>query len=175
MIQRSGDYAATGSPPSGSEATRAFLRHTLATVAYRASKCVRDAPPSFAGYRVGEGGRTPVEILAHMGDLFEWALWMAKGKNVWRNAAPLAWDQEAQRFFTSLQQFDAHLASGVPLERPAEQLFQAPIADALTHIGQLAMLRRLAGAPIRGENYAMADIAIGVVGADQPPARQEFE
>jgi hypothetical protein len=175
MIQRSGDYAATGSSPSGSEATRAFLRHTVATVAYRGSKCVRGAPASFATFRVGDGGRTPVEILAHMGDLFEWALWMAKGKNLWRNATPLAWEQEAQRFFTSLQQFDAHLASGAPLERPAEQLFQAPIADALTHIGQLAMLRRLAGAPIRGENYAMADIAIGVVGADQPPARREFE
>jgi hypothetical protein len=175
MIQRSGDYAATGSSPSGSEATRAFLRHTLATVAYRGSKCVRGAPESFATFRVSDGGRTPVEILAHMGDLFEWALWMAKGKNVWRNATPLPWDQEAHRFFTSLQQFDAHLASGAPLERPAEQLFQAPIADALTHIGQLAMLRRLAGAPIRGENYAMADIAIGVVGADQPPARREFE
>jgi hypothetical protein len=174
MIQRSGDYAATGSSPSGSEATRAFLRHTLATVAYRASKCVRDAPPSFAGFRVSEGGRTPVEILAHMGDLFEWALWMAKGKNKWRDATPSPWDQEAQRFFTTLQQLDAHLASGAPLERPAELLFQAPIADALTHIGQLAMLRRLAGAPIRGENFATADIAIGVVGVDQPPARQEF-
>jgi hypothetical protein len=175
MIQRSGDYAATGSTPSGSEATRSFLRHTLATVAYRASKCVRGAPPSFAGFRVSEGGRTPVQILTHMGDLFEWALWMAKGKSVWRDATPLPWDQEAQRFFTTLQQFDVHLASGGLLECPAEQLFQAPIADALTHIGQLAMLRRLAGAPIRGENYATADIAIGVVGADQPPARKEFE
>ena len=175
MIQRSGDYAATGSPPSGSEATRALLRHTLATVAYRASKCVRDAPPSFAGFRVSEGGRTPVEILAHMGDLFEWALWMAKGKNIWRDATPSPWDQEAQRLFTMLQQFDAHLASGAVLERPAEQLFQGPIADALTHVGQLAMLRRLAGAPIRGENYATADIAIGVVGADQPAARKELE
>jgi len=110
-----------------------------------------------------------------MGDLFEWALWMAKGKNVWRNAAPLPWDQEAQRFFTTLQQFDAYLASGAAPERPAEQLFQGPIADALTHIGQLAMLRRLAGAPIRGENYAVAEIAIGVVGMDQPAGRKQFE
>ncbi len=113
--------------------------------------------------------------MAHMGDLFEWALWMAKGKTIWRDATPLAWDQEVQRFFTTLQQFDAYLASSATLERPAEQVFQGPVADALTHVGQLAMLRRLAGAPIRGENFAIAEIAIGVVGMDQPAGPNQSE
>lgn len=175
MIQRSGDYGATsGSPPAG-DAARALLRHALATIAYRGAKCIRGAPPGFGDFRSSETGRTPAEIVAHMGDLFEWALWMVKGQHVWRQVTPLPWDQETHRFFSTLQQLDTYLASGVSLACPVERVFQAPIADALTHVGQLAMLRRAAGAPIRGENYARADIAMGVVGPDQPEPRSEFD
>jgi hypothetical protein len=175
MIQRSGDYAATGQSPSAGDPARALLRHTVATLAYRGAKCTRGAPPGFGDFRMHDTIRTPAEIVAHMGDLFEWALWMAKGQHVWRQATPLPWERESHRFFTALQQFDAYLASGASLACPAERLFQAPIADALTHVGQLAMLRHAAGAPIRGENYAAADIAAGDVGPDQPASRQEFD
>jgi len=152
-----------------------LLRHTLATLAYRGNKAVRDAPETFAEFRASAVGRTSVQILAHIGDLFEWALSIAEGQQRWRNASPLPWDREVARFHTALQAFDNYLASGKPLQVSAEKLFQGPIADAFTHVGQLAMLRRLAGAPIKGENYFVADIAVGRTGAEQPRANKEFD
>jgi len=154
---------------------RQLLRHTLATLAYRAGKALRGAPPEVAAFRASEKSRTPLEILAHMGDLFDWALSMAKGQQAWKNSTPLAWDAEVARFFASLEAFDAYLRSGEPLHVPAEKLFQGPVADALTHTGQLTMLRRLAGAPVRGENYYAANISSGRVGIDQPAPVVEFD
>jgi len=153
----------------------ALLRHTVATVAYRGGKAVRGAPASFASFRCGPDTRTPIRILAHVGDLFDWALGLADGRHVWRDSEPLPWDEEVERFFTTLKRFDSRLASGDPLGFPQERLFQGPVADALTHVGQLALLRRLAGAPIKGENYFKADIAAGRVGADQQKPKVEFE
>ena len=153
---------------------RALLRHTIATIAYRGGKAVRGAPASFAEFRAGDSSRTPAAILAHVGDLFDWALSIAKGAQAWKDSAPLAWDAECARFFTTLQRFDEYLQSDAPLATAPEKLFQGPVADALTHIGQLTMLRRLASAPIRAENYYKAEIAAGRVGADQAAPRQEF-
>jgi hypothetical protein len=154
---------------------RALLRHTLATVAYRGGKALRGAPPEFASFRVREGSRTPGEILAHLGDLFDWALTLVTGAVAWRSSVPQAWDRDADRFFAALEKLDAYLATEAPLACPAGQLFQGPIADALTHVGQLTMLRRVSGAPIRGENYFKASIAAGRVGPDQPAPRAEFD
>jgi len=152
---------------------REFLRHAVATLAYRGGKTVRDAPPSFAGF--DSGGRTPVQILAHIGDLLDWSLRMARGSREWRDSAPLAWPEESLRFFAALEAFDAYLASDAAVAAPLEKLFQGPIADALTHVGQLAMLRRMSGNPIRGENYYVADIQTGRVGADQAKAVRTFD
>jgi len=150
-----------------------LLRHTLATVAYRAARALNGAPDSFADF---EGaGRRPVQILAHMGDLFDWALSMAESKQRWRESQPLPWAEEPARFFAVLGAFDAYLASEEPLHAPVEGLMQGPVADALTHVGQLAMLRRLAGCPARGENFYVAAIAEGQVGAEQPAAVQPFK
>ena len=157
------------------QTARAMLRHTVATVAYRGGKAVRNAPPAFADFRVGENTRTPVQILAHVGDLYDWALSMAQGKTKWNNATPLAWPHEVARFFSTLAAFDALLASDEPLAGSVEVLFQGPIADSLNHIGQLTMLRRLAGSPVRGENYARAEIVAGRVGPVQSDARVEFD
>ncbi|HEV8491366.1 MAG TPA: hypothetical protein VGR76_03815 [Candidatus Angelobacter sp.] len=152
---------------------RQLLRHTLATLAYRAGKTLRDAPDSFAAFSTGEKGRTPAHILAHMGDLFDWALSIAQGKQAWQESAPLPWPQEVARFFRTLQAFDDYLASGAPLSATAEKLFQGPIADALTHTGQIAMLRRMAGCPMRRENYYRAEMVVGRVGPDQAaPVRE---
>jgi hypothetical protein len=160
-------------PPD--DGRRALLRHTVATLAYRAGKALRDAPPGFADFRVGPESRTPAQILAHMGDLLDWALALAGGAHVWRDSRPLDWPDEVERFLGALGRFDAFLASDEPLGRSAERLFQGPVADALTHTGQMAMLRRLAGAPVRGENYARAEIEAGRVGASQPAPRVEFD
>jgi len=154
---------------------RQFLRHSVATVAYRAAKAVRDAPESFAEFRSGESTRAPSKILAHMGDLFDWALSMARGQTAWRDSEPMPWHAEVKRFFAILQAFDDFLASQEPLRAPAEKIFQGGIADALTHVGQIAMLRRLSGSPIRGENYSMAEIVPGRCGQEQSAPRREFE
>jgi hypothetical protein len=155
---------------------REMLRHTIATLAYRGGKAVRGGTPeSFAGFRGSETTRTPLEILAHIGDLLDWALSMAKGVETWRPAAPLPWPEEVKRFHSSLARLDEFLASEAELACTCERLFQGPIADALTHVGQIAILRRMAGAAIRGENYSIADIQAGRVDAEQPAPRREFD
>ena len=158
-----------------SDPARQLLRHTLATVAYRGGKALRGAPDHFASFHIGDKTRTPAQILAHMGDLFDWALSIAQGKQTWHDSTPLPWNVEIERFFTTLKEFDDFLASSAPLNGAAEGLFQGPVADSLTHIGQIAMLRRLAGAPVKGENYFKAEIAAGSVGPEQSPPRREFE
>jgi len=156
---------------------RDLLRHALATLAYRAGKALRGAPPGFESFSVAPGSRTPGQILAHMGDLFDWALQLAKGVQVWSDATPLPWDRGVARFFAALEAFDRYLASGVPLPEgfTEDRLFQGPVADALTHTGQIAMLRRLAGSPVRGESYFRSDIEVGRVGRDQAAPRREFD
>lgn len=154
---------------------RELLRHTLATVAYRGGKAVRNAPQEFAAFRAGETSRTSEKILAHLGDLFDWALTLAQGAPAWNDSTPLPWEREVARFFNALKKFDEHLASNAALACSEEKLFQGPIADALTHVGQLALLRRVFGAPIRGENYFKAEIVAGRVGAEQAAARFEFD
>jgi hypothetical protein len=154
---------------------RELLRHSLATIAYRAGKIIRDAPQGYVDFDAGKNCRKPVDILRHIGDLFDWALSMAKGKPAWHDAEPQRWPDEVQRFFESLRHLDDYLAGPEPLQASAEKLFQGPLADALTHVGQLALLRRLSGVPIRGENYFKADIATGCVGQHQPPANFEFD
>lgn len=154
---------------------REMLRHTLATLAYRAAKTMRDVPESFAGFQASPTSRTPVQIVAHMGDLFDWAHSMAVGQPKWNSAVPQAWRYEVDRFFASLKKFDDVLASDSEVHYDLTKLFQAPIADALTHTGQLAMLRRLAGCPIRGESYNRADIVSGRISFEQTPPNPKYE
>ncbi|HWZ97829.1 MAG TPA: hypothetical protein VN025_08720 [Candidatus Dormibacteraeota bacterium] len=155
-------------------AERTLLRHTLATVAYRGGKALRGAPESFGNFGSGDGGRTPVQILAHLCDLYDWALSIVSGKQAWRDSPPLPWEKEVERFFASLKKFDEYLASGAELYEGPAALFQGPIADSLTHIGQIAMLRRMAGHKIKGENYHQAEIVAGRVGVAQATPRREF-
>jgi hypothetical protein len=151
---------------------RELLRHTLATLAYRGAKPLRDAPATFSDF--AGAGRTPAQVLAHLGDLLDWALSMADGTRKWNESKPLPWNEESQRFFTALKKFDDYVASDQPLQAPIEKLFQGPVADALTHVGQLAMMRRLAGCPIKAENYFAATVEAGRVGADQAPPKRTF-
>jgi hypothetical protein len=152
-----------------------MLRHAVATLAYRGGKVLRGAPPGFAAFNAGPGSRTPAEILAHVGDLLDWAAGLSEGRHEWRDSPPLPWDQAVARFFDGLAALDRRLASPAPLGFPAERIFQGPVADALAHVGQIAMLRRLAGHPVRGENYFKAEIVAGRVGPEQAAPRREFE
>ncbi|MFZ3215325.1 MAG: hypothetical protein WA192_04620 [Candidatus Acidiferrales bacterium] len=159
----------------GSSSSRQLLRHIVATLAYRGGKALRGAPPGFAEYRASETARTSGQILAHLGDLLDWGLSQINGKQDWHDSAPLPWEEGSKRFFAALRALDDYLASDAPLACAPEKLFQGAIADSLTHVGQLAMMRRLAGAPIRGENYAQAQIVAGRVTAQQSPPRREFD
>lgn len=154
---------------------RELIRHTIATLAYRGGKAIRGLPDDSADFRVAAGVRTPRQILAHVGDLLDWALSIADGKQKWRDSEPLAWEREQQRFFAALEALDRRLASSDPLHVVPEKLFQGAIADALTHVGQIAMLRRIAGCPVRGENYFVAEIVSGRVGPAQAAPVREFD
>jgi hypothetical protein len=193
---------------------RTLLRHTLATLAYRAGKTLREAPEGFASFSSSASPvsssspgavRTPLQILAHMGDLLEWSASVVSGAEVRHDpkqsrlrsrlsedveirakvsasvrgggGGPAAsevqeWPLQVARFFNALERFDAFLASTAVLGAAPARLFQGPVADALTHVGQLAMLRREFGAPILRESYFDADIVTGRVGFDQPPPRK---
>jgi hypothetical protein len=165
---------ATAAKKEAPDPQREFLRHALATLAYRGGKALRDAPAEFATFRVAEGSRTPGEILAHLGDLLDWALSLAEGNQRWQNSEPLAWEGGVRRFHAGLRAFDDYLASSAALAVSAESLFQGPVADALTHVGQIAYLRRVAGGPVKGENYFKAEIVAGRVGPEQAAPKREF-
>ena len=162
-------------PRIGEAMSQDLLRHTVATLAYRAGKTLRGAPPTFSTFRAAPGSRSAGEILAHVGDLLDWAISLVQGHETWNNSVPSDWDADVTRFFNALTTLDGALAAGSAQGWSAEQLFQGPIADALSHIGQIAMLRRLAGVPVRGENYAVAGISAGRVGPDQQAPRYEFD
>jgi hypothetical protein len=154
---------------------RDMLRHTLATLAYRGGKVVRGVPDRFGDFKTEAAIRTPGQILAHIGDLLDWALALADGQHVWHDSAPVPWPEEVARFFGALARLDVRLASDAPLGFSEKQLFQGPIADALTHVGQITMLRRMFGSPVRGENYLKADIVAGRIGPEQSAPRREFD
>jgi len=158
------------------ERDRALLRHMLATIAYRCGKTIRTAPDGFASFRAEGSLNTPVLLLAHIGDLIEWAhRWCLGEEQSYKTSEPLDWNGEVRRFYRSLESFDQFLASGGTLQTGLEAMFQAPIADALTHIGQLALLRRMAGDPVPGEAYRLAEIVVGRVGPEQAKPGREFE
>ena len=154
------------------ESAQVSLRHLLATLAYRATRALENAPDSFATFQ--GGGRQPIQILAHMGDLMGWSLSMARGSGKWDPQEPTRWAADLERFYSLLAAFDEFLASGEPLKAPADRLVQGPIADALTHVGQLAMLRRMAGCATKGENFFVAEVNDGQVGPMQPAPVRTF-
>jgi hypothetical protein len=153
--------------------TRAVLRHMLATLAYRAAKVLRDVPADFGASTFGESTRRPARIVAHMADLMAWGVTLARGEYTWTAGGGDDWNVEVTRFFDQLAAFDRELQALAP--GAAEPVIQGPLADALTHVGQLSMLRGMAGAPVRPESYARAEIVPGRTGRDQAASRKEFD
>jgi len=154
---------------------RAALRQLAATLAYRAAKVLRDAPPEFGQRNFGDATRQPVTIVAHMADLMTWGVSIANGGYAWQPAGSTDWPTEVERFFSGLAALDAAIATDGEFPGSIDKLIQGPLADALTHVGQLAMLRGMAGMPVRPESYARAVITPGRVGLDQEPPRAEFD
>ena len=161
------------------DTSRTLLRHLVATLTYRAAKVLRDAPPDFGGMAFGSATRKPVLIVAHLADLMFWAVRLAHGAASWTAEGSDDWDTEVGRFFDGLAALDRAITADEslrgPVENPIEKLIQGPLADALTHVGQLAMLRGMASSPIRPESYARAEIVIGRVGMEQTPPRAPFD
>ena len=151
------------------------LRHLVATLAYRAAKAVRDVPPEFPHASVSATTRRPVHIVAHMADLMSWAASLAEGRSDWTPTGSDDWKTEVERFFNGLEELDRRLAATPPSAESIEKLIQGPLADALTHVGQIALLRGMTGAAVRPESYARAQITRGRVSLDQAPPGREFE
>lgn len=161
-------------PTAFPEGERALLRHMLAVLAYRGGKAIRNAPAGFGPYQPEGCLNSPVRLLSHVNDLIEWAHRWSRGDKVYRMSRPGEWDDEVSRFHTALTEFDHSLTCGDEMQARVETLFQAPIADALTHIGQIALLRRMAGDPVLGEAYRLAEISAGRVGPNQAAPVVEF-
>ena len=155
--------------------TRLIVRHLAATLAYRAAKVLRDTPPEFASASFGSVTRQPVRIVAHLADLMSWGVTMTRGEYVWKAGGGDDWDKEVNRFFAGLEALDRELATDGPFAGALDKLIAGPLADALTHVGQLAMLRGMSGAPVRPESYARAEIVPGRVGLEQAPPGREFD
>ena len=164
----------TKNAKASGDSSRKFLRHVLATISYRGGKAMRGAPAGFAEFHASETTRTPGQIVAHIGDLFDWALSQVSGKEKWSDSKPIAWGDGVKRFFASLKALDDYISSDAALSCTPEKLFQGALADALTHIGQISLLRRLAGSHVRAENYSRAEIVAGRVGSEQTPPEKEF-
>ena len=140
---------------------RELLRHLIATIVFRGRVSIIDAPANFYDFKIAVSIRTPVEILAHIGDLLEGSLILLKGEFVYLNSEPLEWADEVSRFIAAAAAFDAYLTGDGPLHQPIEKITQGPIADALTHIGQIILLRRAAGFPVHSARYFEAEIVPG--------------
>lgn len=152
---------------------RELLRHALAILAYRGGKPLREAPESFVHFDTG-GGVTPLRILGHIADLNGWALTLCRNETNWVNGPAEDWKSCTERFYSSLDALDAYVASGAPIHAEIPRLMAGPVADALTHVGQLMILRRMAGSPVYGENYFRADIVTGRVGPEQSAPVRAF-
>lgn len=145
-----------------------MLKHYLAALAYRTQKALRGAPDSFADFRVKQGVRTPHELLLHMTGVIGYARTFFTGGE-WHPEKMASFSEEIRRFHDLLEDLGRHLDDGTPINNTTpERLLQGPFSDAMTHAGQLIMLRRLSGNPVPPENFIEADIDPENLGPDQP-------
>ncbi|MEE8105946.1 MAG: hypothetical protein V3T86_10470 [Planctomycetota bacterium] len=154
---------------------RELLRHFLAALAYRANKAVQGAPEEFAAFRAAGGVRTPQQLIHHMSGVLSYALSHFEALDPWIGPCD-NFAEEVTRFHETLRRLGEHLESGSAFSGTTpEQLLQGPLSDAMTHAGQLAMLRRMCGSPIPPENFHEAAISMQNLTAEQPAPRSPDE
>ena len=152
-----------------------LVRHLLATLVYRITKIIHDAPDNFWSTSIGNNVRTPEKILGHINSLIQLSnrFWSPNKPismaNLRKQSKKKGWEREVELFYQLVAQFDETLFTfPTPRKYDPEKILQGPFMDAFTHAGQLALLRRMAGSPIKGESYWMADVKAGCVGPNQP-------
>ena len=150
---------------------QALLRHFLAAIAYRTAKALRDAPAPYEEFQPGHRARTPRQLVRHMSGVLSYAIGLlSEPRGVLTDCA--TYSAEADRFFDTLRELGDLVRRTANLaDTTAEQLLQGPLADAMAHAGQLALLRRLSGSPIPPENFFVAAIDADRLGQDQVAAR----
>lgn len=148
---------------------RSLLRHFLAALAYRTQKALRNSPADFGSFSVAGQVRTPAQLVLHMTSVLGYARTFFIGGRYYPAPLP-SLTEEAARLHDMLEDLGRHLEAGTPFLNgmTAERLLQGPFADAMTHAGQLAMLRRLAGVPVPPEDFSRADISPQRLGGEQP-------
>ncbi len=149
--------------------TSEMLRHFLASIAYRATKAIKNPPKTYPTFHLGKGAKTPLRILHHITGVLTYAHSFFEHYDTTRFKAK-SWDAEIDEFYSILSKLDKSIREKNPNEVTEEQLLQGPLSDAMTHIGQLSMLRRMVDSPIPSENFIFADIRKGEVGPRQPRA-----
>ena len=159
----------------GAEGKNELIRHLLATLVYRTTKIIHDAPENYPNTSIGNNVRTPEKILGHINSLIQLTnrFWSpdkpVSMANLRKQSSKKGWEREVELFYQLSAQFDETLSTyTTPRKYSPEKILQGPLMDAFTHVGQLALLRRMAGSPIKGESYWMADVKTGQVGPDQP-------
>ena len=150
------------------DARTELLRHLVATIAFRATVALRGFPEAAAATPPADGARTPLELLAHLADLMQWSALLVRGEGRPRRAVDGSWQAAEARLYAGLAALDAALTDASTPSYDADALVHGPLADALTHVGQLLLVRRLAGAPAERQRYLTADVRTGVVGPEQP-------
>lgn len=150
------------------EDRRKLLNHFLAALAYRTQKALREAPEDFGSFRIIEGVRTPAELVRHMASVLGYARTFFIGGSYWPEPLDTL-AEEIERFHENIGLLAQHLRNGDALldGMTEERLLQGPFSDAMTHAGQLALLRRLAGAPVPPENFIVAEIKEDRLGPEQ--------
>ena len=141
-----------------------LLRHFLSTISYRTEKALEKAPDNFPDLQLREGVRTPKEIMHHINELIIRTKARLNDEDMKTvTVEPMDWEDEVNRLFFAVHELDKVIVAKQDVLDPdlTKRLLQGPLADAMTHIGQLAMLRRLSGSPIIAENFMAADISAG--------------
>jgi hypothetical protein len=145
----------------------AMLRHFLASIAYRVTKAIKNAPKTYPNLYIGKGARTPLKILHHITGVLTYAHSFFEHYDT-THFDIKSWDAEVYELYNILSKIDKSFQEKNSTKITKEQLLQGPLSDSMAHIGQLLMLRRIADSPVPSENFIFADIRKGEVGPDQP-------